>query len=158
MMIAKYTKPLKFHLPSVAALILLLSFAYQANAQDYYRWMGEDGVVHYGSNPPPGVEAEKIKTHGGPKKAPDTANNDTAPGVASETDTANLPPEEMERRRKVAEAQKRVCEDEKNRLEVLNKPTRIRMKQPDGSTKILSQDEVMKEIQTSKKLIEENCN
>lgn len=130
-----------------------ITLSVTALSEEYYRWTDESGIVHYGSTPPSGVEATKVKTYGS------KANRGTTPANPS-TDAAasgNLPPEEAERRRKVADAQKKACDEEKSRLELLNQPTRLRMKDAEGNTRVLSQDEVMQEIEVSKKFIQDYC-
>ncbi len=142
---------------SILAGIMLVTFSLLSVAEDYYRWVGEDGVTHYGSKPPSGVEAVKVKTFGGSSTPASSTDTDTAATEEEAVDEANLPPEEVERRRKVAEKQKEVCEAEKKRLEVLNRPGRIRMKQPDGTTRYLTQDEIQQEIATTNQVISDSC-
>jgi len=38
--------------------------------QTVYKWVGEDGVVHFGESPPEGVEAERITTDTPPPSPP----------------------------------------------------------------------------------------
>ncbi|WP_075186679.1 DUF4124 domain-containing protein [Teredinibacter haidensis] len=137
------------------AVVLVAGFqAGTSYAEDYYRWVGEDGVVHYGSTPPKGVEAIKVKTYGDQG----TPAASTAEAEAKEIEEeANLPPEEIERRRKVAAKQQEICDEEQKRLEVLNRTGRIRMKQPDGSLRYMTQDEIQAEISTSKQVISDTC-
>jgi|GEM_PF-1151956 len=143
-----------------ASIVCLAISSPIALSEEYYRWLDEQGVVHYGSTPPPGVEATKVKTYGGSSKSTNTTRNTPSSETKAEApmeDLSNLPPEEVERRKKVAEAQKKVCDQEKARLAVLNKPGRIRMKQPDGSFTYMSQDEIQSEIATTKSVINDAC-
>ncbi|SMF42931.1 protein of unknown function [Alteromonadaceae bacterium Bs31] len=144
---------------SILAGIVLTAFSVTSFAEDYYRWVGADGVTHYGSSPPQGVEAVKVKTYGGAGAGEDSPEASFTGAAADEpaADEANLPPEEVERRRKVAEKQKEVCEAEKKRLEVLNRPGRIRMKQPDGTARYMTQDEIQQEIATTNQVMADAC-
>ncbi|WP_028876294.1 DUF4124 domain-containing protein [Teredinibacter turnerae] len=149
-----FTKYPIVHLYALVSAIFAFSLSANSLADEYYRWKDDAGVVHYGALPPAGVEAEKIKTYGGKKQS----SRVTASAEASSSSSSGaLPPEEQERRKKVAEAQKEACDAEKSRLELLNKPTRLRMKDESGNVRVLSQDEVMKEIELSKKFISDNC-
>jgi len=61
--------------------ILLLVFSVQASAQ-LYRWVDEKGRVHYGENPPQGVQKREVQgTTGAPSSRPAApAARDTSKG------------------------------------------------------------------------------
>ena len=80
--------------------ILLLSFLAPVMAQQtIYKWTDEDGVVHFGESPPPGVDAEVITTTPAPTQAPQTTQStvrsgstaDDAPVRLDTAPTANNP-------------------------------------------------------------------
>ena len=55
----------------VAMCIALMFLAVGAGAQQtVYKWVGEDGVVHFGETPPEGVTAERITTSAPPQSVP----------------------------------------------------------------------------------------
>ncbi|WP_185231878.1 DUF4124 domain-containing protein [Teredinibacter franksiae] len=154
------TTAMKLRKLSFAVMISAGVFSTASFAEDYYRWKGPDGVVHYGSHPPTGVEAIKIKTYGGKSTPPETYGGQSNAQADEQTpaeEEVDLPPEEVERRRKVAVKQKQMCEDERKRLGTLNRPGRIRMKQPDGSVRYMTQEEVQQEIATTQKVISDSC-
>lgn len=142
-----------FPMIASAGLAALL-IAGNANAEDYYKWVDASGVVHFGSMPPQGVQATKIKSLG--KTAPKGAGKDSTKADAEKA-SEQLPPEEIERRRKVAERMEKDCKNEKSRLEALNQPGRIRMDDGDGGYKYLSQDEIYEEIRRTKQRVSEVC-
>jgi len=144
----------------LCAITLLAGLSVTATANDYYRWVDGEGVTHYGATPPQGTNAVKVKTWGGTSTPVDDEPASTEPAAAAEDDLGveeNLPPEELERRRRVEEKQKEVCDTETKRLEVLNRPGRIRMKQPDGSYRYLTQSEIQQEIATTQQVIADAC-
>lgn len=130
-----------------------LSSASTVMAAEYWRWKGEDGVIHYGSTPPKGVEAEKVVTYGGVSKSANTNTNSQSNG-----DTAEDTEPKVELTPEMQALKKERCEEERKRLAVFEKPGRIRMKQADGSTKYLSVEEIQKEIATTKQVIADTCN
>jgi len=134
--------------------VTVFLYASPSLAEDFYKWVDEAGVVHFGSMPPQGVEATKMKSYGKSKKA---LADEKAKDSSAENESGKLPPEEIERRRKVAEKMKSDCKNEKERLEALNKPGRIRMDQGDGKSRYLSQDEIYEEIRRSRQRIKETC-
>lgn len=130
--------------PLIASLVIAGASLVGAHAvaEDYYRWKGDDGVIHYGSLPPHGVEAVKVKTYSNPSaKAPDEQQSNGA-----------------DKQQAAIEARKQQCLDEKARLDTLRSSgTRIRMTQPDGTTKYLTPEEVATEISSSEDFINQAC-
>lgn len=119
-------------------------------AGDYYRWVGEDGVVHYGSRPPQGVQAERISTYG--KAQPDTPSGGDSAGVDASQGADSANPED------VLAMREQQCTDERQRLQSLRKPgTRIRMEQPDGTIRYLTPEEVAREINSSEEFLSQAC-
>ena len=58
--------------------------------QTVYKWVDEDGVVHFGESPPEGVEAERITTDASPpspppRPAPTAADSGTEATVSAQT-------------------------------------------------------------------------
>lgn len=135
-----------------SVLVLACILSTPVNAAEYYKWVGDDGVVHYGASPPKGVEAELVKTFGGvgvTKPSQETSDPGTAAGSATGS-TAQLTPEQIEARNKR-------CTEERERLAVLTKPGRIRMSQEDGSVKYLSEEDIAREIEITEKVIADSC-
>ncbi len=127
------------------AFILLASMTLVAYAEGYYRWIGSDGVVHYGSRPPVGVTAEQVNTWG--KSAGGNTNSAT-------TTNKNLTAKQQQ----VVAARQQECKDEKSRLTALQSTgRRISMQQEDGTTRYLNSDEILQEISTSEDFIKQAC-
>ncbi len=142
----------------IAGLLAMGLLAGSASAQNsVYRWVGEDGGVHYGATPPADVEAELVKsggpTIGGSTGVSTTTNNTDGPESQAEeaAPEVKLSPE-MQARKEAT------CKQERDRLATLQKPGRIRMKQADGSTKYLSVEEVQAEINLTQEVISDTCN
>lgn len=122
-------------------------------ADEYYRWVGEDGVTHYGSRPPEGVQAEKISTYGGSKKAP--AKSST---YSTYDDTTKTQGPQTEEQKQALAMRKEQCEQEQARLNKLQSPgTRIRMQNDDGTSRYLTPEEISQEINSSKEFIGQAC-
>lgn len=148
---------MKKTLQLIGALVVIPAclIASSGYADSYYRWKDENGQIHYGSRPPQGVEAVKIKTYGGgtstESNTPDQASNsgsDSADGDSgSQSETAQ----------RISAERKQQCDNEKQRLSTLESSARIRMKNDDGSTKYLSPEEQAKEISTSKEFLKNAC-
>lgn len=119
-------------------------------AESYYRWKDENGQIHYGSRPPIGVDAEKVKTYGGrtttEESSPATAGAASGPEATEETNT-----------QKIAAERKQQCDQERQRLATLKSTSRIRMQNDDGSTRYLTPEEVSKEMSMSQDFLNNAC-
>ena len=62
---------LPFYLGTLFVLVLLAGGA--TAQQTVYKWVDEDGVVHFGESAPAGVEAERITTTAAPQTVPSPA-------------------------------------------------------------------------------------
>ena len=154
----KMRKPAHTNLiKSLVSAILMLATMSALAQNAVYRWTDESGIVHYGATPPLGVEAELVKS-GGPASSLNDNNppanggddNSEAEGDGSQPSVQLTP--EMQARKDA------LCKDERERLATLQKPGRIRMKQPDGAVKYLSMEEVQTEINLTKQVINDTCN
>ncbi len=143
---------------SVGSSLVLLTCVIAASVQaaEYYKWIGEDGVIHYGATPPKGVEAELVKTYGG---VATSSSQDAAPPAGATTttnnSTASPPPAKLTPEQVAAKNER--CAQERERLTALSKPGRIRMTQADGSVKYLSEEEIAREVEVTKKVIADSC-
>ncbi len=145
------SKTTKMKIPCLLLVLAGTAFTNNAFSDEYYRWKGNDGVIHYGARPPEGVEAELVDTWG--KSLGD------GPAEATEKKTGVDQGSAKDKQKELAVERKQQCEDERARLKTLTKSgTKIRMKQDDGTTRFLSSDELSKEIDMSQKFINQACN
>lgn len=139
-----------------STLIWVLVFSCApSQAEEYFRWVDSQGVTHYGSTPPPGVEAHRVKTHG-TRHVPEPTKQ-----AQINTDSSSDAEALAEHKNKAEAAQKRQqkrCKKEKQRLSKLRSSgSRIRMKMEDGSIRYLSEGEILNEIANSETFIRELC-
>lgn len=137
---------------AIAGLIVLpmLLATTQVSAESYYRWKDGNGQVHYGSRPPHGVEAEKIKTYGSSK--PSNSRSTSSAAESTESDAESDLSAQLNAKRAAD------CKSAKERLSTLRSSSRIRMSQEDGSaSKYLSPEEQAKEIAKSEDFINNAC-
>jgi len=123
--------------------------------EEFYRWTDANGVINYGKNPPPGVEATLVTTYGG-KGEPETGASPVE-GDANQAPKQDAAPltDEQKKARQERMAQ---CDQERKRLQTLKKPgVRIRLQGSDGNTHYASPDEITNEIATSEKYLSEAC-
>lgn len=139
-----------------------------------YRWVDANGVVNYAERRPKGVPEDRITVIGDatprPAAAPsasDSANlapaNSNAPADNSElTDEqqqrlARMQQAEQERQQKIAQAKQDNCDKSRKALADLTAKERVRINMPDGSQRILGEDERQEFIAQAQNGIVRNC-
>lgn len=129
----------------LSALIVALAFSVNSYAGKIYMWFEEgDPNPKYGEIPPKGVDAKLIS---------DT--KDPEPSSSSSAGTTGPLTEEQKKMRAQREAD---CSAEQQRLATLESSgSRIRMANPDGTSRYLTPDEVLNEIEMSKTFLKDAC-
>lgn len=146
---------------AIAFATIALSSAIVMAEEEVYRWVDENGVVHFGNRPDSNVDAEIVKL----KKSP--AHTATAPEPPSETmeeqepsyaqqlrDERALRKKEAAEKRKVVEAE---CDYHRQRLAKLEPTTRVIIHKEDGSVERMDDNERVKKVRESKDFISKNC-
>lgn len=145
--------PRPFHKLRGLTIVLSLSVALASvsavQAKEFYQWKDDQGTTHFSDKPPQGVEAKKMGT-----KARWARSTEEQPETESDDDT-----DTQEQNAPAAQAQKdpERCESERERLRVLQDNSRIRMQNEDGSTRILTPEEVQEEIQMTRNAVDYFC-
>ncbi|WP_226704100.1 DUF4124 domain-containing protein [Microbulbifer elongatus] len=156
------------------SLALSLSLlAATAQADGIYKWVDENDVVHYGSQPPQKEQVEVVKA---PKSArfrqwqeeqqaltakrkmetaadadqPSTQASPTTPN--SKKESANTQPSEAEM---AARAQR--CRSAQQRLQELQSHARVREVDANGNYRVLPEEERQQRIQRTRQIMQTNC-
>ncbi len=141
------------------ALGLLVAVAGTAAlAADVYRWQDEDGNVHFGSNPPTGVDAERVDldARSVEPQAPaateqeDASTSDATPDSAPDAQTAEAPePEPLSAER---------CEQlERDYTMLESRPAGILVPDDDGNVRRMSEDEQQERMTRMREQIDTRC-
>ena len=149
------------------ALFSLLVFASQLQAAKIYKWVDENGQIHYSSQKPPGQEVETVKVRKGPKvAAPEAAEADPVdpnepvdPQASEETDAEA----EAEARAQLARAdaanRQRLCEQARQNLAALNNSVRVqRIDEKTGEAVRMTDDQRVSALARANQAIREYCN
>jgi hypothetical protein len=132
----------------ILGLGILVASSIHAASNGTYRWTDSAGTVQYSDRPPEGIDAEFIQFAGGAKTASENAED-----VTDEQSTTA----EGERTLQVMpEKDPVLCEQAKGNLKALE-AARIRITEPDGSKRILSEDEKTQQRDNAKKFIKIYC-
>lgn len=146
----------KFSLLLGSALLILASVS---SAAKFYKWVDDNGVTHYGANPPQGVTTMEVNTRVNASSDQDRelkaleAKRQASQNAKEEAARAA---EEKERLKSEPDALNRErCEQHRKNLETLkNKPV-VRSKNPEtGEMEVLDQAARDKMIQNSQEALE----
>ena len=134
---------------------LLLALSASAMASQVYKWVDEQGVTHFGSQPPQGQQATSVNTATPQPKQPAQQPAPTFDSVAD--------PKQAEYDAKVkkdvahTEAElKKFCESMRSNLAQLSNNPRVEF-EVDGEVRRMTEEERQKQINDAKKSIGENC-
>lgn len=126
-----------------------LAVAAGSAVAEIYRWVDDQGRVHYGDRPAAGRSAEKLQsTPAGPAR---TAGRDTSGDRADPADEAE------ERAERAAEVRQQECKKARTRLQAYRDAARLTTTGPDGETRELDADERVDVIVRAEEQVAELC-
>jgi len=134
---------------------LLLALATPAMAGSIYKWVDAQGGTHFGTQPPQGVQAERVNPIVSQPSTPPTRNKQAAEDGASEKQ------QEVETRVKEEianeqEALESYCLQVRSNLVQLQNNPRVRIEE-EGQLRRLSEEERQAKIAEAQKALSENC-
>lgn len=160
---------IKFLAPALLGAALATG-ALQAAAQadGIYKWVDEDGMVHYGTNPP--KDSKSVETVRKPKHellrereaaqraALAAANVGQAPAEdAASTGAEQEAPQTYTPNAAEQSAEAQRCNQAKANLETLQTRSRVKMRDKDGNVRMLSEEEHQQKITEAQYVIQESC-
>ena len=146
------------NITKISLFVCGILFCIAASAE-MYKWVDEDGNTHYSQSPPVSdVEVETIKPP--PTIDIDAANKalEEQKKKADKLKDERLTAKEEKKKAEEETAQKqKECDMAKKRLASYQRP-RVNVKNPDGSLRVIEEEERQAEIKKSKEYIEKACN
>ncbi len=137
----------------IAAIVLSGPLMLNAETNGHYRWVDDQGNVKYSDRPPAGVEAEFIKFAA---SRTSKASNQSA-AENSETPSKSTPTAQIPEKLEVMQAKDpKLCAQAKQNLKALD-GARIRITEPDGSQRFLSEEEKEDQRDNARKFMDINC-
>jgi Domain of unknown function (DUF4124) len=149
----------KFSLLLGSALLILAS---ASSAAKFYKWVDDNGVTHYGANPPQGVASTEINTRANASsdqgRELEALNAKRSARQDAKEDAAQAAKEEERLKSEPDDVAQERCEQHRKNLETLKNKPIVRSKNPEtGELEVLDQEQREKLIQNSEKALE-NCN
>lgn len=151
-----------------ALAVVISALAVGAQADGIYKWVDENGVVHYGSHPPQKENVEVIK------KPKSERYKQWQASLAPEQSAAEPPTEKQQKAAPEPEAQQapqpnealtkaqqavraQRCRIAQTDLQELTTHSRVREVGPDGSMRVLTEEERQERIARARQMIRDNC-
>ncbi|MDJ0832645.1 MAG: DUF4124 domain-containing protein [Gammaproteobacteria bacterium] len=136
-------------------LLPIIFIACNSQAAGIQKWIDESGQIHYGDRPPAKVTSEEIKVNRPPSNPgrPLPRLGDEQPDETAGVNPDNIPPGDATSDEQAAE----ICAQSRKDLQVIQRSTRIRLRQADGSSRYMTAEEIDQRRERSEKDIEEFC-
>jgi len=118
-----------------------------------YKWKDEAGQVHYGSTPPQGTAAQRmgVSTTFTPAPSKKTTKTDAANDKTTEAGS----PEDNDPY--TQQQHDTLCKNARKDIETMNKSGRLRVKQEDGSTAVMSDTDREKRMKKMQEMVKKHC-
>lgn len=149
-------------LPITGLLLLLCCFFLApAQAETVYKWTDAQGTVHFGERPPEGVDAELVTVAGANESSAVDPYAEAREKLTTPAEARQKQEEEAKQREQQQQEAARMaaaCEAHKARLEELIPRSRVLQQNPDGTTRMLTNDERQNMIDESQDFVNKNCN
>ena len=132
-------------------IYLILAISTSLTAGTIHKWIDEDGNVHYGDTPPVSSKTESVRVLSKPSNPGKALPRLTSPENAEQAAG-------QQQKQASAEQAKIVCENARQDLQVINNTSRIRLKEPDGTTRFLTAEEISERKAQTEADIAKYCN
>lgn len=152
-------------------ILVLLTVAFAISATDaiaedeIYRWVDENGVVHFGDRPPANTEADRVSIQ--PSKISNTApssdstsDDPYAPAASVPSVAQQLRDERAEKRAEAAENARIVaeaCAQRRTIVSQLEPSTRVMVRSEDGTVTRMDDNVRLETLNEAKAYISANC-
>lgn len=130
-------------------IYLILTVSTSLTAGTIHKWVDEDGTVHYGDSPPVAAQTESVRVQSRPSNTGKALPRLNSPNNAQQA---------AGKKQGSADQARIVCENARQDLNIITSSTRIKLKEPDGSTRFLSAEEIAERKAQAEADIESYCN
>ena len=150
---------------------LTIGFATLAHADGIYKWIDEDGQIHYGSQPPKHQQVEVVKAPSSAryrqwqqeqiallaKNKTAAADAETAAEPSSNASESAQPREQADTTDAVNAARALRCRNAQARLQELERHARIREVDANGNYRVLQEEERQERIRQTRDTLQNDC-
>lgn len=150
----------------ITLMTFLVLFSCQSLATKIYKWVDENGQIHYSSNKPANQETETVKVRKGPKAVAKTSADEVVSSDESKSDGSDNS-SEMDAEAKAAAKKelaaadrinrKKQCDVARKNYNSLNATVRVVRTNEKGETVRMTDDERVNALATAKKAMNQYC-
>lgn len=137
-------------------LVLLIGVTLPAWSE-IYKWVDEDGTVHYSDKKPRGSETTQVKVSTGKESKPGESVDQQINNLETQEEIDKVRKEQEIQTAEAEKAKQEYCEKLKANLETLANNVRIRTKGEDGELRFLTPEEIVEKRQSGQKSFDEKC-
>ena len=145
----------------IAIFMMVLCTFTAVDAAKIYKWVDENGQIHYSSQKPPGQKVESVKVKKGPKvieKAKQESNDATTDEAQSQEDAEAEALAKEQLAKADAVNNKRLCEQARKNIAALNATVRVtKVDEKTGQTVRMSDDERLNAMKKAQQAVKEFC-
>ena len=150
------------------ALFSILSLTCTLSIAGIYKWVDDEGNVHYGQQRPADASSEKMDvqqyaprdTSGYKRPADKSSDDNTDSAATDEADNKKQEAEKPEKKVETAAEKKRrlmACSQARKNLSTMQSIGRVRSKDKDGNVTYMSQTQKEEKMSQAKSLIAKHC-
>lgn len=136
---------MRLSLRYITPATLFLLMAVNASADNYYKWIDEEGITHYSETPPKNTKSTQGKTQTG----------HSAPSTYTPSETQTDPHSNTSDQQLTKDPER--CKAAKSNLDIINTSSRIKVKGDDGEFSYLSPEAVAKRKKEAQQAVKESC-
>ena len=152
-----------FMLKNFFILVIFLGLLPLATQAAIYKWVDEDGKVHYSQQKPQNIKTEKIKVN---TRTPENTSTYSKPSLKQkDTDKqasdkpANTSKQNADKKpEKSAKERADLCKQSRANLQTLASRGRIRQKDDQGNLSYMSEEQKQQRIKREQDRVKEYCN
>jgi hypothetical protein len=137
-------------------LLPLIFIACNSYAASIQKWVDKNGNVHYGDTPPASIKTELVnvtRPPSNPGKPLPRLSDSKISGYSSNKNSSTARPKS----RSTAEIDREVCEKARKNLQIIASSSLIRLRQSDGTERILNDQEIDERRQRFEADIKQYC-
>ncbi len=128
------------------------------SAEQYYKWVDDQGVTHYSAEKPEDRDANRVRANNPPSSSQDEALERLKNQRQQTKKEREASQENEEEEKKSENGDKEACEKHRKNLQTLKTTTNVRRKNPEtGELETMAEDEREAMIEKTKKALE-RCN
>lgn len=140
----------------ILACSVLLALSTGATAGQIYKWVDDQGNVHFGSQPPEGQDSTRVNPNISNPKTPSAPAQPQAEAGAEDAEQKAIDEKVKKDVAKKEAERKKYCETVRNNLAQLKNNPRV-LTEENGQVRRLTEEERQSRIAESEKAIETTC-